>query len=147
MDQILESPQSSSPLVRERKSIRKSHHENRAQHTMRPSMMINDIVNHDPSTLGEAPEIILENFTVKIWETDEDLVAMRSHMNDKIRSTFGNGMKFFVDGDWEEAKREFKVTLVLTNGRDGPSKNILRHMEEDYGGVCPADWKGYRDMS
>lgn len=126
-------------------------------HKIRPSVSNNDMAHgahahnqhqhHDPSTLGEAPEIILEDFDVSIWETDEDLVAMRSHMNELIRSAFGGGMQYFIDGDWKMAIAKFNHVLNITAGRDGPSINILRHINDDYGGECPADWKGYRDMS
>jgi len=123
-------------------------------HKVRPSMLMTDQGHHhqahvesNHTTLGEAPEIILDEFTVNIWETDEDLVAMRSHINDLIRNSFAGGMQYFIEGDWKMATAKFNHVLNITNGRDGPSINILRHINDDYGGECPADWKGYRDMS
>jgi len=102
--------------------------------------------NH--GSIGDAPEILLEKFTVDIWEKDLDLVAMRSHMNDEIRVVWGQGMGFFIAGDWQAARDKFARILEITNGKDGPTINLLRHMDNDYeGGVPPADWKGYRDMS
>ena len=73
---------------------------------------------------------------------------MRSHMNDEIRVVWGQGMGFFIAGDWQAARDKFARILEITNGKDGPTINLLRHMDNDYeGGVPPADWKGYRDMS
>jgi len=113
----------------------------------RPSIAAIDQKHHDPTSMGDAPEIILEPYSVATWESDEDLIIMRTHMDDNIRSTFATGMKLFIDGDWEGAMAKFSRTLEITNGRDGPSKNIMNHIVHDYGGTCPTDWKGYRDMS
>ena len=101
--------------------------------------------NH--TSLGDAPEIILPPYTVGIWTTDEDLVAMRTHMSTEILDTWDGGMHAFIEGDWKKATEMFQNVLNITAGKDGPSKNILRHMEEDYGGKVPMDWRGYRDMS
>eukprot|EP00520_Triparma_pacifica_P000618 CAMPEP_0118655946 /NCGR_PEP_ID=MMETSP0785-20121206/13221_1 /TAXON_ID=91992 /ORGANISM="Bolidomonas pacifica, Strain CCMP 1866" /LENGTH=930 /DNA_ID=CAMNT_0006548761 /DNA_START=290 /DNA_END=3079 /DNA_ORIENTATION=- len=94
--------------------------------------------NH--SGLGNAPEIILEKYTTAIWLTDEDLVAMRTHMNDEILETWDSGMHAFIEGDWAKAREKFNRVLEITNDKDGPAKNILRHMDNDYGGKVPMDW-------
>jgi len=108
--------------------------------------------NHKAATgshnsLGDAPVIVLPKYTTDIWKTDEDLIAMRTHMSDEIFELFENGMKEFIKGQWGDAKAYFNNVLKITNDQDGPSKNILRHIEEDYGGEPPPGWQGYRDMS
>lgn len=108
---------------------------------------IKDPDDNSHTSLGDAPEIILPPYTTGIWNTDEDLIAMRTHMRDEILETWDNGMNAFIKGDWENAREEFNRVLEITSGKDGPSQNILRHMDEDYGGNVPMDWKGYRDMS
>lgn len=103
--------------------------------------------NTATGSLGDAPIIILPRYTTEIWDVDPDLVAMRTHMSDLIHSTFREGMDSFIAGDWEKAKEKFEETLSITENQDGPSKNILRHMQDDYANVKPPTWKGYRDMS
>jgi len=103
--------------------------------------------NRDHHSLGDAPEINLPKYTTKIWMEDDDLVAMRTHMSAEIFETFENGMKEFISGDWEAAKSFFHTVLKITDGKDGPSNNILKHIEDDYGGSPPPGWQGYRDMS
>jgi class 3 adenylate cyclase len=97
--------------------------------------------------IGNAPVIILPEYTVDIWNQDEDLVAMRTHMNDEIYDTFDKGMQQFIKGDWTAAKEFFNRVLAITDGKDGPAINIMKHMEDDYGGTPPPGWQGYRDMS
>ena len=95
----------------------------------------------------DAPEIVLPPFKTDIWKSDVDLVTMRIHMSEKIYSTWNSGMQLFIEGNWDKAREMFRAVLNITNGKDGPSLNILRHIEQDYGGIKPDDWKGYRDLS
>ena len=100
------------------------------------------------NNLGNLPSIVLAKYTTACWFEDPDLVGMRAHVTDELRAYWSVAIEAFIAGDWREAKKLFKEYLDMTDGRDGPAKNILGHMENDYeGGECPADWKGYRDDS
>ncbi|GMI02113.1 hypothetical protein TrLO_g10053 [Triparma laevis f. longispina] len=105
--------------------------------------------DHDKhsGSLEDAPEIILPAYTTDCWMTDEDLLNMRAHISSQIFEVWDRGMHSFISGDWDDAKGNFNEILRITHGKDGPSTNILRHIEEDYGGVTPPGWLGYRDMS
>mmetsp|Transcript_28015 Transcript_28015/g.53043 ORF Transcript_28015/g.53043 Transcript_28015/m.53043 type:complete len:939 (+) Transcript_28015:118-2934(+) len=98
-------------------------------------------------SLEDAPEIILPPYNTDVWMKDEDLLSMRSHITPQIFEIWDRGMHSFISGDWDDAKKQFNEILRITHDKDGPSKNILRHIEEDYGGVVPPGWLGYRDMS
>lgn len=92
---------------------------------------------------AEAPEILLPPFSVNVWEKDEDIINLRSHINDKTKKIWDDGIHAFVNGDWASAITHFNEVLELTGGKDGPSRNIMTKMAE-YEFKAPPDWKGYR---
>eukprot|EP00957_Ditylum_brightwellii_P128374 9791007-Ditylum_brightwellii.AAC.1 len=89
--------------------------------------------------MGEAPDIILDDFSVKVWETDEDMVSLRMHLGEECRAVWSHGMDAFIAGDWSTAVVKFNEVLEITNGMDGPSKHILGVME-DFQFTIPENW-------
>jgi len=97
----------------------------------------------------QTPTVTVKPYSPDVWRGDPDLVDLRHRVNENFRKVFHEGIKAYVDGDWETAKTKFNrtTTLSLNNGPpDGPSKFLLDFME-GYGGVAPSDWKGCRDAS
>jgi hypothetical protein len=94
----------------------------------------------------QPPTITLKPYDITVWRGDPDLVDLRHRVNDNFRKVFHEGIKAYIDGDWNAAKTKFNRTTEISKGNgppDGPSKFLLDFMES-YGGVAPADWKGYR---
>lgn len=96
-------------------------------------------------SLGEAPEIVLAPFTLGIWDEDVDMVSLRNHMTGKIRSIWDCGMEAFIAGDWKLAKEKFQEVLEMTNGEDGPSKNLLEVINK-HDSTPPPNWQGFRSL-
>lgn len=56
-------------------------------------------------------------------------------------------MKAYIEGDWGLAVRQFeKTTDFLPGYTDKPSKTLIGVMG-DFDGLCPPDWKGYRELT
>ncbi len=92
------------------------------------------------------PVVTLEKYREDVWRVDPDLVDLRHRVNESFRKTFHEGMKYYENGEWEDAKTKFErcVHLSKNNGPpDGPSTFLLKFMgETDF--VAPSDWQGYR---
>ena len=54
-------------------------------------------------------------------------------------------MNSFVSGDWDSAIGHFNDVMAMTNGKDGPTKQILSKMEAHQNKV-PEGWLGYREL-
>ena len=98
-----------------------------------------------PKVLGEAPEITISQFTPNIWDEDMDMVNLRMHFRPEIRQNWDRGIDAFVAGDWVNARAQFRKVLNLTNGKDGPSRHLLKKMEA-YSYEVPVDWRGFRHL-
>ncbi len=92
------------------------------------------------------PTVVIKPYTEDVWRGDSDLVDLRQRVNEKFRTTFHQGIEFYIAGDWQKAKETFEHTkkLSLSSGAaDGPSSFLLNYMAE-YDYKAPANWKGYR---
>ncbi len=98
-----------------------------------------------PKVLGEAPEITVSQFSLRVWDEDMDMVNLRMNFRPEIRQNWDRGIDAFVKGDWVTAKTQFDKVLDLTNGKDGPSKHLLKKMEA-YSFKVPVDWRGFRHL-
>lgn len=75
--------------------------------------------------IGDAPEIILRPFTVDVWDNDQELVKLRSHFTCEMRELWETAMNAFDEGDWNRSKENLKLILKITDGKDGPTKQLL----------------------
>lgn len=89
------------------------------------------------------PDIIVEPYTKDAWETDLDLVRLRHLVNDAFRTVWKEGMAAYIKGDWQKARDIFHETMRSSNAQDGPSKFLIKVIDE-HGGTAPHDWQGYR---
>ena len=88
---------------------------------------------------------MLPQFKVSVWDEDMDMVNLRIHFRPEMRINWDKGIKAFIAGDWSTATTQFQTVLELTNGKDGPSKHLLKKMEA-YSNKVPVDWKGFRAL-
>ena len=95
------------------------------------------------SMIREATEIIVEEFSVDLWELDEDVVNLGKHFKDENRKIWNDGMQSYISGDWSSAKAYCTEVLNRTDNKDGPSTNLMDIMSS-YGYKVPDNWKGYR---
>lgn len=93
----------------------------------------------------EQPEFILSDFSVDIWNDDADMMLLRTHFDDECRSTWNEGLDYFLGGNWAYAVVKFKHVLNRLDGNDGPSKFLLKYIEA-HDAICPFGWSGYRDL-
>lgn len=63
-----------------------------------------------------------ENYSPSIWDTDQDLKAMRNHVSKEFEDSFAAGRQAYLDGEWgvairrlEEANKEV-IQAVLDSG-------------------------------
>ena len=89
------------------------------------------------------PTVIVEPYTKDAWETDIDLVRLRHLVNDAFRTVWKEGMAAYIKGDWQKARDIFHETMRSSNAQDGPSKFLIKVIDE-HGGTAPHDWQGYR---
>lgn len=112
-----------------------------------------------------------ERYVANIWNTDQDLKAMRHHVTDDFVSEFNDGMKAYLAGDWPaaitnfEAANEIMVDTAMEEGylldetdthperqdflrsecADGPSHYLINFMKS-HGGVAPKGWNGWHPL-
>jgi class 3 adenylate cyclase len=93
---------------------------------------------------GESkPTIVVDPYKTECWETDLDLVRLRHLVNDAFRTVWKEGMAAYIKGDWQKARDIFHETMRSSNAQDGPSKFLIKVIDE-HGGTAPHDWQGYR---
>lgn len=90
--------------------------------------------------------------TDEVFDYDYDLLTLRQHASLKFFSVFKEGIDFYLQGDWGEARTYFEksnkmmLDSVPALGGDGPSQTLLRYMaDHDY--KAPKWWKGYRPLT
>ena len=89
------------------------------------------------------PNVKIPRYAVTVWETDVDLLRLRHLVNDGFRSLWKEGMAAYIKGDWQKARDIFHETMRSSNAQDGPSKFLIKVIDE-HGGTAPHDWQGYR---
>ena len=78
-----------------------------------------------------------------LFQTDSDLIEMRSYFPQVFFDVFNEGFKFFIKGDWKMAKKILKQIEFVKKVPDTPTILLLDFMGKT-NFVAPADWKGYR---
>mmetsp|Transcript_8812 Transcript_8812/g.13189 ORF Transcript_8812/g.13189 Transcript_8812/m.13189 type:complete len:887 (-) Transcript_8812:178-2838(-) len=92
------------------------------------------------------PNVIVPPYKESVWETDMDLMRLRHLVNDAFRTLWKEGMAAYIKGDWQKARDIFHETMRSSNAQDGPSKFLIKVIDE-HGGTAPHDWQGYRQDS
>lgn len=114
-----------------------------------------------------------DRYTPAIWNVDQDLVAMRSHICDEFMEIFNRGRDEYLSGNWPTAIKwlnlanRIMVEQVVSEGfscskslialqddaeveekhlGDGPCQRLIAYMEE-LGGESPKGWAGYRPLT
>jgi hypothetical protein len=114
-----------------------------------------------------------DRYTPAIWNVDQDLVAMRSHICDEFMEMFNRGRDEYLSGNWPTAIKclrlanRIMVEEVVSEGfsnsksliglqddtevegkhlGDGPCQRLIAYMEE-LGGEAPKGWAGYRPLT
>ena len=78
-----------------------------------------------------------------LFETDKDLIEMRSRFTQAFFDTFNDGFTLYARGDWDLARKVLKTVPMLKKMPDLPSENLIKVMSE-YDFKAPEDWPGYR---
>ena len=52
---------------------------------------------------ADQADVDAEAYSVNIWETDQDLIAMRQHVSEKFMSLFRKGVDMYLSGEWTTA--------------------------------------------
>lgn len=68
---------------------------------------------------------------------------MRKRFSREFLDTFAEGFKFYVDGEWKKARKEFLKVPILKGSEDMPTQNLLDFMAKT-NFVAPEDWTGIR---
>eukprot|EP00968_Pinguiococcus_pyrenoidosus_P028705 scaffold8059_cov315-Pinguiococcus_pyrenoidosus.AAC.8 len=103
-----------------------------------------------PPELRSAQELNLEASAFKggkqsFWEKSLDLDTLLSGRSLSFYDAFNEGIKQYVNGNWERAKTFLEQSLGLHKG-DRPSEVILDFMRtSDF--RAPADWEGCRALT
>jgi class 3 adenylate cyclase len=90
-----------------------------------------------------APKIIVAPYSIDVWEEDEDLVELRSRINDHFRIVWAEAIKYYIEGNWSKAKDMLRRTSDMAGDKDGPT-NYLRKYIKDHRDTAPKGWRGYR---
>lgn len=99
--------------------------------------------SHEKTEKEKSPTIIVPKYKTDVWETDVDVVNLRNLVNDAFRSLWKEGMAAYIKGDWQKARDIFHETMRSSNAQDGPSKFLIKIIDE-HGGTAPHNWHGYR---
>ena len=82
----------------------------------------------------------------RLFEEDEQLMAMRRFHNTKFQEVFREGFTCYIKGDWKNAKRLLLFAQEEKGEFDGPSNTLLEYID-DHKGEAPADWAGFRELT
>jgi len=122
------------PKLKKRKSTRDIEAQEKAEATEKESEQ------------DKKPNVVIPPYKESVWETDADLMKLRHLVNDAFRSLWKEGMAAYIKGDWQKARDIFHETMRSSNAQDGPSKFLIKVIDE-HGGTAPHDWQGYRQDS
>ena len=95
--------------------------------------------------LGETPDITMPKFTTNLWDLDDDLHLIRSHMSNFDIEYWRKGINAYFTGDWKVARSvlsEINESSSLEMG-DGPSCFLLSKMSIS-NFQAPNEWDGFR---
>jgi len=92
----------------------------------------------------QAPTIHMKRYAQAVWVTDQEIGELRHKVNDAFRNLWEQGINAYIKGDWQKARDIFHETMRLSRNKDGPSKFLMRQIDEN-GGTAPQDWPGYRE--
>ena len=116
-------------------------------------------------------DIEAERYAPGMWNTDQDLKAMRRHITEDFEEKFNDGMKAYFSGDWPSAIEQFEqaneimVDAAMEEGylddeldealdlkelyrsktADGPSTYLVNFMKSQ-GGQSPERWEGWHPL-
>jgi len=106
---------------------------------------------------AEQADVDAESYTREIWETDQDLLAMRQHVTEDFERIFKQGKDLYLAGDWKAAIATLEeaddnmITTVLEEGyidynpdeidgrifdRRNTSEEVIRIRQELGDGAC-----------
>lgn len=118
--------------------------------SMQPPSVSRDIEKNNAETEEDyteddehKPTVVVAPYSKDVWETDIDLIRLRRLVNDAFRTVWKEGMAAYIKGDWQKARDIFHETMRSSNAQDGPSKFLIKVIDE-HGGTAPHDWQGYR---
>ena len=78
-----------------------------------------------------------------LFQTDNDLIEMRSKFNQAFYDVFNEAFKCFIAGNWKMARKMFKQVESIKRMQDQPTRVLLDYMERtDF--EPPEDWQGHR---
>ena len=149
--------------------------------TVKGSTRVQKIFTYDARAKGadfflfsrsdEQADMEAERYVPNIWNTDQDLRAMRHHVTDDFESEYLTGLKAYYDGDWKlaiaklESANEIMVDAAMEEGylhdelddspdrkemyrtetADGPCVYLVNFMRSK-GGVAPEGWAGWHPL-
>ncbi|CAG9326054.1 unnamed protein product [Blepharisma stoltei] len=76
---------------------------------------------------------------------DHDLKNLRKNVSLEFIEEFSEALTFYLEGDWVNACNLLKHAKRYKVQPDGPTETLLEFMEE-YGGIAPIGWAGYREL-
>lgn len=79
------------------------------------------------------------------WQQDSQLSRFQFDFAPEFFSKFELGVKFYIDGLWEDARVPLQEVLLL-NPEDVPCLRLIDFMNS-YNFIAPEDWNGYRKMT
>jgi hypothetical protein len=90
------------------------------------------------------------NYNPLDWTQDPDLVQLRRLSTPAFRSSYEQGLRCYLSGQWKDAREHFENTDLMMSGNDlgydGPSRVLLQYMKVREW-ICPEDWKGCRPLT
>jgi len=81
---------------------------------------------------------------IRRLKEDQELREILTGTHPDFVEVFELAISDYLNGQWEVAMEGFLKALKLKEG-DGPCMNMI-HFIEEFGGVAPADWPGYRKL-
>lgn len=81
---------------------------------------------------------------IRKLKEENELKQMLSDRNPEFYDVYEQALSDYLNGQWKSAREGFVKALSLKEN-DGPCLNMI-HYIDDYGGVAPATWNGYRKL-
>jgi len=87
-------------------------------------------------------------YSPDIWRTDSELLALKSHLSDEFLVAFKEGVKNYVNGNWEKSREVLEQCHqdMADYGGDGPSCTLLSYMAS-FDFIPPPGWEGFRPLT
>jgi len=85
------------------------------------------------------------NAWINFITTNREFLKIRKRYSNEFIQTSNQGFEYFIQGNWDLAKKLFEKSNFLIGGQDLIIEEILRYMTK-FNFITPQNWEGSRNL-